>query len=138
MKSPNEETREAVSPPRSARIAWDRPGLASIAIGGVEIAKDVTEAQLTLNGTSFPRLQLSLDLFDGEVDGEVEAELPQGLVKVLHALGWTPPRSEAPAWVFDILDALKAGAPLHFHGHTPPADVQRWCAANLESVPVDE
>jgi hypothetical protein len=43
-----------------------------------------------------------------------------------------------PAWVFDILDAMKSGAPLHFHGHRPPADVQRWCAANLEPVPVDE
>lgn len=43
-----------------------------------------------------------------------------------------------PAYVFDILDALKANAPLHFHGHPVPPDVLMWCAANLTPVRVTE
>lgn len=39
-----------------------------------------------------------------------------------------------PAYVFDILEALKAEAPLNFHGHAVPGDVQVWCAANLTPV----
>lgn len=44
---------------------------------------------------------------------------------------------ETPAYVFDLLDALKSGEPLHFHGHPVPADVIAWCAANLEPVEID-
>lgn len=92
---PETNASSAASQLRNARIVWDRPGQASITVGGVEVADLVTGMHLRLGADSFPRLTLSLDLFSGEADGEVEVTLSPGAVKTLVALGWTPPKGGA-------------------------------------------
>lgn len=37
-----------------------------------------------------------------------------------------------PAYVFDILRAFERSAPVNFHDHDVPADVQAWCAEHLQ------
>lgn len=42
--------------------------------------------------------------------------------------------NQTEPYVFDILEALRDGVPLDFHGHSVPEDVQEWCQNNLVEV----
>lgn len=78
------------APPQHAKLVL-RAGVAEILINGTEFAKSITGLTLKAGVGLVPQLDLSLLLYEIEVDGDVRITVPSDSRDKLLALGWTPP-----------------------------------------------
>lgn len=78
------------APPGNAKLVL-RHGVCEIVINGTDFANSITGLELKAGVGLVPQLDISLLLYEIDVDGDVKISVPRDVRAKLLALGWMPP-----------------------------------------------
>jgi hypothetical protein len=108
---------------RTARLRLGLDG-GTVEVAGHDVSLSVTALQLDHRAGHRPLLRLELLLQELDVEGEMQAFVPDETAAALVALGWTPPGEQPPAgWLAGVLRSRE-------HRAAVEAEVRRLARAD--------
>lgn len=79
---------------RTARLSLHSRG-GAVEIGGNDVSHAVRGVRLEQTAGSPPRITLDILVYETDIDGEAEVNIPEATAALLVTLGWVPPDTPA-------------------------------------------